>query len=120
MYYVGKASKQRTWKIIRKNVICAQDIINLYKEIFYYAERTLRKLNLETIDVKTDDLLDEDYLVLLFVSAVKQGETTFLRLINYYGKTKTVHRKSLVIKRMKTHSNLYEVKDFMIDIILKI
>lgn len=101
-------------KLSEKNVICAQDIINLYKEIFYYAERTLRKLNLETIDVKTDDLLDEDYLVLLFVSAVKQGETTFSEVNRIImERLKLCTERVLSSKRMKTHSNLYEVKDFI-------
>ncbi|NLM27557.1 MAG: response regulator [Clostridiaceae bacterium] len=100
--------------LMEKSVICPQDIINLYREIFYYVERTLRKLNLETIDAKIDDLLDEDYLVLIFIEAVKQGKLTFPEVNRIImERLEQCIEKVLLSKRMKTHSNLYEVKDFI-------
>jgi len=77
-------------------------------------ERTLRKLNLETIDAKIDDLLDEDYLVLIFIEAVKQGKLTFPEVNRIImERLEQCIEKVLLSKRMKTHSNLYEVKDFI-------
>jgi len=91
-------------KLTEKSVICPQDIINLYREIFYYVERTLRKLNLETIDAKIYDLLDEDYLVLVFVEAVKQGKSTFPEVNRIImERLEQCIEKVLLSKRMKTH-----------------
>jgi len=101
-------------KLTEKGVICPQDIISLYREIFYYVERILRKLNLETIDAKIDDLLDEEYLVLVFVEAVKQGKSTFPEVNRIImERLEQCIEKVLLSKRMRTHSNLYEVKDFI-------